>query len=102
MNKQTFIKELNKAFAENDKLSAIGFLNQTTKLSVNLSTRMVTNFWGCTQSRYFGGNIYYLLKSAANASDDFIPKVKKGCSVYLVYPDEHAAAFALFKIKQNK
>lgn len=101
MTKKDFIKALNHYYKENDKLGAIGFVNNVTKLSTKFSTDLVKGFWACSADKVFGQNIYSILETTAEGSE-FNPKTKNSCSVYLVYPDEHAAAFALFKIKQYK
>jgi hypothetical protein len=103
MTKGEFIKYLNKYHKEDIKEIVILFMNDTTKLSLNLCAKLVNNLWVCSASEDFGSNMYNLLEASADAKVDFNPKIKTtSCTMYILYPDEHAATFALYKIKQCK
>ena len=103
MTKGEFISYLNSKHKLDRKEAIIHFMNDVTKLSLNFCAKLVNNLWNCSSSRYFGNNMYNLLESSANSEIDFNPKIKTtSCTMYILYPDEHAAIFALYKIKQYK
>lgn len=103
MTKAEFIKHLNKYHKYDIQDSAGRFMNITTKLSLPLCNKLVSNLWNCSLSRDFGSNIYNLLEASADPKTEFNPKIKAtNCTMYILYPDEHAATFALYKIKQYK
>lgn len=88
-----------------NKTTCIVLLNEITRLSTDMCSKLVNSLWGCSDQNAFGDNIYQLLEVSANADPDvqLEPKLKtNSCTVYIIYPDEHAAAFALFKIKNYK
>ena len=104
MTKTEFTKHLNTIHKVGTEQDAINFLTSTTKLGEKLCKEIIRNLWGCSNPKYVGNNVYNLLKvsSTEDLTVTFKPKLKKGCSIYLVYPDEHAAIFALHKVKQFK
>lgn len=104
MTKTEFTKYLNTIHKTGSEQEAITFLTLTTKLGEKLCKEIIRSLWGCSNPKYVGNNIHHLLEVSASSdvSDEFKPKLKKGCSIYIIYPDEHAAIFALYKIKQYK
>lgn len=101
MTKSQFIDILNYQHRENDRLTCTAFMHNVTKLSIDLCTKLVRNLWTCSASEDFGDNMYNLLESSANTKIEFNPKIKtNSCTMYILYPDEHAAVFALYKISQ--
>lgn len=103
MTKAQFISILNHQHENDDRLNCTYFMHNVTKLSMDLCTKIVRNLWTCSASKDFGDNMYNLLESSANTRIEFNPKIKTtSCTMYILYPDEHAAVFALHKIKQHK
>ena len=104
MTKTEFTNHLNKIHSIGSEQEAITFLVLTTRLGEKLCKEIIRNLWGCSNPKYVGNNILQLLEVSAssNVTDEFKPKLKKGCSVYIIYPDEHAAIFSLYKIKTYK
>lgn len=104
MTKTEFIQQLNNYHIEDNKLSAVSFVHDTTKFSVKLSTEIVNTTWRCSNDKWFGYNIYHLLEvsSTEDQKVTFEPKLKSGCEIYHIYLDEHTAIYGLFKIKQFK
>jgi hypothetical protein len=99
------LNRLHKLSGEGRKGDATIFLHDTTRLSIDMCNKLIHSLWGCSEVNYFGNNIYELLESAANADPNvqLTPKLMTDtCGVYFVYPDEHAAAFALYKIDKYK
>ncbi|MCK9429712.1 MAG: hypothetical protein M0R17_06875 [Candidatus Omnitrophica bacterium] len=105
MTKHMFITHLTNCHNLGVKAQCIEYLHNITRLSNDLCSKIVNSLWGCSNPKYFGNNIYNLLKASADSDNSvqFEPKTKSiGCTVYIIYPDEHAAAYALYKIKQFK
>jgi len=105
MTKKAFTNLFNIYYKQGLKSSSIDSMHKITKLSVDLCTKLITNIWGCTDPDYFGQNIYQLLEASADSDGNiqFEPKLKtSSCCMYIIYPDEHAAVFALYKIKKYK
>jgi hypothetical protein len=104
MTKHEFSKHLTNIHSTGTESEAVTFLMITTRLGEKLCKEIIRNLWGCSNPKYVGSNILHLLEISASSdvSTTFKPKLKKGCSVYIVYPDEHAAIFALFKLKEYK
>jgi hypothetical protein len=100
MSKTEFIKNLNEHYTANRIDACINFMHSVTKLSISMCAKIIRNLWGCSAPKKFGTNVYNLLETTAN-DVEYMPLVRKDCSVYLIYPDEHAAAFALYKLKQK-
>ena len=105
MTKTEFTKQLTNCHYLGVKEHTIEYLHNITRLSTDLCTKLVNSLWGCSDPRHFGNNMYNLLKASADSDNSvqFSPKTKTiGCTIYIIYPDEHAAAYALYKIKQFK
>lgn len=103
MTKSQFIEVLNNNHRNDYRDATVTIVHNITKLSLDLCTKIIRNLWTCSASEDFGGNLYKLLEASANPKIDFNPKIKtNNCPMYILYPDEHAAAFALYKIKQHK
>jgi hypothetical protein len=106
MTKDEFSKVLNDFHTNNgleNKINSINFLNKVTRLSNDLCHKLINSLWGCSEINHFGDNIYNLLEVSADANPtiQLDPKLKtNSCTVYIIYPDEHAATFALHKIKE--
>ena len=105
MSKDEFIKRLDAYYIDNDKYDCVMEMHLITRLSTDLCSKLISSIWTCSHPEYFGDNIYQLLEVSAdgNSSIQFDPKLKEAtCGVYIIYPDEHAAAFALYKINKYK
>lgn len=104
MTKSNFIKKLNQFHKEGDKLAALAFIGAVTKLGLRTATEIASAMWTASVSGKFGYNVYDLLETSANEDSSVLynPKFKKGHDIYVKYLDDHAAAFALYKIKQCK
>jgi hypothetical protein len=105
MTQAEFAGTLNNYHKDNFKQFATEFMHNITRLSMDLCSRVVTSLWGCSEVGYFGNNVYHLLETAASADPNvqLEPKLKtNSCTVYVIYPDQHAAVFALYKVEKYK
>lgn len=103
MTKSEFIDTLNTFCKDSNKEGAIIFMSTATKLSLGLSRKTIESIWSCSDPNYFGNNLFDLLETSANSDNavQFEPKLKTtNCSIYIMYLDEHTAAFALYKINK--
>ena len=104
MNKVAFISKLNEFHAKGERSNAVKFLGLTTKLSLNTCVDIIKIAWDASKEGSYGKNLFDYLESTANEtiSSGFNPVLKKGYFIYIKYLDNHAAAFALYKIKKYK
>ena len=67
MTATEFTSTLN-AFHKQDKLDlASVFMSTISKLSLELSKKLLQSLWGCSNPDMFGENVYDLLDASANS-----------------------------------
>ena len=102
MTNKEFTSTLNEIYSTKNKQSVIIFMSSITKLSQSLCNKIVDSLWNCSDPDSFGENMYNLLDASANDNVEFTPVLKdSNCNLYIMYLDEHTAAFALYKINKT-
>lgn len=104
MSKTDFINALNKAHKRNDREYALIMLINSTQLGDRVCKEILRHNWDASKTGAFGTNIYHFLEVCLNEDSavEYKPITKKGAEYYINYLDNHAAAYALHKIKQYK